>query len=139
MKRWKGIECEGRFTGQTVLFTDLLGGAVSIFEPYGHVFLTEEATSRPEQEVRNFIYDLKRLGKLITVAVYPEHLTDEMIDLCHVMLRIRPDMDSSQAIDRLKDTDTISVVFAHQYVMSVTKKNCYFSKPRDYTGDSYAI
>ena len=139
--QWRGREVEGRYSDMMTWFVRSLnedrGLDVSITD-YPHYYFTIEYTKKisytdmiPEIEIIRTILD--STNNAVTIEAN-KHILDELppdlVNRCHIIYRIQ-----DYALQKLKDTDTLSVDAGWYRVHQIMKCNMMEMTPDNYKFD----
>ncbi len=138
-KQWRGRECEGRYSDIMTFFVrELENGKLLVKTPqeYPHYYFTIEYMKRcfentREMEVIREILDVSNCAVTIeATAENIERIPPDLFNRCHIIYRIQ-----DTAVQRLKDTDTLSIDAGWYRVSQVTKCNMMHINPDNYKFD----
>jgi len=141
--QWRGREVEGRYSDMMTWFIRSLnednGLDVSITD-YPHYYFTIEYMNRifqthttgiPELEIIRTILD--STNNVVTIEANKhtlEELPPDLVNRCHIIYRIQ-----DNALQKLKDTDTLSIDAGWYRVHQITKCNMMEMTPDNYKFD----
>ena len=141
--QWRGREVEGRYSDMMTWFIRSLnednGLDVSITD-YPHYYFTIEYMNRifqthttgiPELEIIRTILD--STNNVVTIEANKhtlEELPPDLVNRCHIIYRIQ-----DNALQKLKDTDTLSVDAGWYRVHQIMKCNMMEMTPDNYKFD----
>lgn len=138
-KQWRGLEVEGRYADIMTFFVrELIDDKLSVksFNEYPHYYFTIEymkkiSTNNQYIDIIREILDTTNCA--VTIEANTATLKNIPVDLvnrCHIIYRIADD-----AVQVLKDTDTISIDAGWYRVSQVTKCNMMHINPDNYKFD----
>lgn len=138
-KQWRGLEVEGRYADIMTFFVrELIDDKLSVksFNEYPHYYFTIEymkkiSTNNQYIDIIREILDTTNCA--VTIEANPATLKNIPVDLinrCHIIYRIADD-----AVQVLKDTDTISIDAGWYRVAQITKCNMMHINPDNYKFD----
>jgi len=141
--QWRGREVEGRYSDMMTWFIRSLnednGLDVSITD-YPHYYFTIEYMNRifqthttgiPELEIIRTILD--STNNVVTIEANKhtlEELPPDLVNRCHIIYRIQ-----DNALQKLKDTDALSIDAGWYRVHQITKCNMMEMTPDNYKFD----
>lgn len=141
-KQWRGREVEGRYSDIMTFFVrELVDNKLSVkeYKEYPHYYFTIEymrnvfSNSGNPQYVSVIRHILDTTNCAVTIEADKGTLTYIPVDLvnrCHIIYRIQDD-----ALQVLKDTDTLSIDAGWYRVSQVTKCNMMHINPDNYKFD----
>ena len=141
--QWRGREVEGRYSDMMTWFIRSLnedkGLDVSITE-YPHYYFTIEYMKRifqthtvgiPELEIIRTILDSTNNAVTIEANKHTlDELPPDLVNRCHIIYRIQ-----DNALQKLKDTDTLSIDAGWYRVHQIMKCNMMEMNPDNYKFD----
>jgi hypothetical protein len=137
-QQWRGREVEGRYSDIMTLFVRELGNGIQVkdLREYPHYYFTIEymkQCSENEKELRVIREILDTTNCAVTIEADTATLKNIPVDLfnrCHIIYRIQDD-----AVQVLKDTDTLSIDAGWYRVHQITKCNMMEITPDNYKFD----
>jgi hypothetical protein len=137
-QQWRGREVEGRYADLMTLFVRELGNGIQVkdLQEYPHYYFTIEYMKRcfentAEVEAIRNILDSSNCA--ITIEANTDtirRIPPDLINRCHIIYRIQDD-----ALQVLKDTDTLSIDAGWYRVHQITKCNMMEINPSNYKFD----
>jgi len=138
-KQWRGREVEGRYSDIMTFFVrDLIDDKLSVktYTEYPHYYFTIEYM-RNVNERTQYISVIRHILDTTNCAVTIEadkgtlkNIPVDLVNRCHIIYRIQDD-----AVQVLKDTDTLSIDAGWYRVSQVTKCNMMHILPDNYKFD----
>jgi hypothetical protein len=138
-KQWRGREVEGRYSDIMTFFVrDLIDDKLSVktYTEYPHYYFTIEYM-RNVNEHTQYISVIRNILDTTNCAVTIEadkgtlkNIPVDLVNRCHIIYRIQDD-----AVQVLKDTDTLSIDAGWYRVAQVTKCNMMHINPDNYKFD----
>lgn len=138
-KQWRGREVEGRYSDIMTFFVrDLIDDKLSVktYTEYPHYYFTIEYM-RNINENAQYISTIRNILDTTNCAVTIEadkgtlkNIPVDLVNRCHIIYRIQDD-----AVQVLKDTDTLSIDAGWYRVSQVTKCNMMHILPDNYKFD----
>ena len=151
-KQWRGREVEGRYSDMMTFFVRELGDGIEVetLLEYPHYYFTVEymekmlgvSMSAMIQSVtantnKEYIAVIRQILDETNAAVTIEanskiisHIPPDLFNRCHVIYRIQ-----DEAVQKLKQTDTLSIDAGWYRVSQVTKCNMMHINPDNYKFD----
>jgi hypothetical protein len=137
--QWRGREVEGRFSDIMTFFVrELIDNkiAVKTYTEYPHYYFTIEYM-RNINENGQYLSIIRNILDTTNCAVTIEadkgtlkNIPTDLVNRCHIIYRIQDD-----AVQVLKDTDTLSIDASWYRVSQVTKCNMMHIHPDNYKFD----
>lgn len=136
--QWRGREVEGRYADLMTLFVRELGNGIQVkdLQEYPHYYFTIEYMKRCFENTAE-VEAIRNILDSSNCAVTIEANTDtirrippDLINRCHIIYRIQDD-----ALQVLKDTDTLSIDAGWYRVHQITKCNMMEINPSNYKFD----
>jgi hypothetical protein len=137
-QQWRGREVEGRYADLMTLFVRELGNGIQVkdLQEYPHYYFTIEYMKRCFENTAE-VDAIRNILDSSNCAVTIEANTDtirrippDLINRCHIIYRIQDD-----ALQVLKDTDTLSIDAGWYRVHQITKCNMMEINPSNYKFD----
>jgi hypothetical protein len=137
-QQWRGREVEGRYADLMTLFVRELGNGIQVedLKEYPHYYFTIEYMKRCFENTEE-VEAIRNILDSSNCAVTIEANTDtirrippDLINRCHIIYRIQDD-----ALQVLKDTDTLSIDAGWYRVHQITKCNMMEINPSNYKFD----
>jgi hypothetical protein len=137
-QQWRGREVEGRYADLMTLFVRELGNGIQVedLKEYPHYYFTIEYMKRCFENTAE-VEAIRNILDSSNCAVTIEANTDtirrippDLINRCHIIYRIQDD-----ALQVLKDTDTLSIDAGWYRVHQITKCNMMEINPSNYKFD----
>jgi len=137
-QQWRGREVEGRYADLMTLFVRELGNGIQVknLQEYPHYYFTIEYMKRCFENTAE-VEAIRNILDSSNCAVTIEANTDtirrippDLINRCHIIYRIQDD-----ALQVLKDTDTLSIDAGWYRVHQITKCNMMEINPSNYKFD----
>lgn len=138
--QWRGREVEGRYSDIMTFFVrDLIDNkiAVKTYTEYPHYYFTIEymrninaQSSRNVDCIRNILDTTNCAVTIEADSSTLKHIPTDLVNRCHIIYRIQDD-----AVQVLKDTDTISIDAGWYRVSQITKCNMMHMNPDNYKFD----
>jgi hypothetical protein len=141
-KQWRGLEVEGRYSDIMTFFVrELIDNKLSVkeYKEYPHYYFTIEYmrnvynNSNNPQHVSVIRHILDTTNCAVTIEADKgtlKHIPVDLVNRCHIIYRIQDD-----ALQVLKDTDTLSIDAGWYRVSQVTKCNMMHINPDNYKFD----
>ena len=142
-QQWRGREVEGRYSDIMTFFVRELGDGIDVdsLSDYPHYYFTVEYMKKsitslikresPEINAIREILDLTNSAVTIEAdALTFDHIPVDLFNRCHVIYRIQ-----DTVVQKLKDTDTLSIDAGWYRVSQVTKCNMMHINPDNYKFD----
>ena len=136
--QWRGREVEGRYADMMTYFVRDIGKGIDVdyLHQYPHYYFTIEYMKRCFENTAE-VDAIRNILDSSNCAVTIEANTDtirrippDLINRCHIIYRIQDD-----ALQVLKDTDTLSIDAGWYRVHQATKCNMMEIKPSNYKFD----
>lgn len=141
--QWRGREVEGRYSDIMTYFVRELGDGIDVdsLSDYPHYYFTVEYMKEsitglikgksPEIDAIREILDLTNSAVTIEADCMTfDHIPVDLFNRCHVIYRIQ-----DTVVQKLKDTDTLSIDAGWYRVSQVTKCNMMHINPDNYKFD----
>ena len=141
-KQWRGLEVEGRYSDIMTFFVrELIDNKLSVkeYKEYPHYYFTIEYTLNAFNNSGNpqYVSVIRHILDTTNCAVTIEadrgtlwNIPADLVNRCHIIYRIQDD-----ALQVLKDTDTLSIDAGWYRVSQVTKCNMMHINPDNYKFD----
>ena len=143
-KQWRGRECEGRYSDlMTMFIRDLETGSatkhgllVDELGDYPHYYFTIEYMKKCYEDsahIETIRWILDTSNMAVTIEANRdtiERIPPDLVNRCHIIYRIH-----DNALQVLKDTDTLSIDAGWYRVHQVTKLNMMEITPSSYKFD----
>jgi hypothetical protein len=141
-KQWRGLEVEGRYSDIMTFFVrELVDNKLSVkeYKEYPHYYFTIEymrnvfSNSGNPQYVSVIRHILDTTNCAVTIEADRgtlKNIPADLVNRCHIIYRIQDD-----ALQVLKDTDTLSIDAGWYRVSQVTKCNMMHINPDNYKFD----
>ncbi len=144
-QQWIGREVEGRYSDMMTFFVRELGDGIDVddFHQYPHYYFTAEymriavnadtIDSKNNKHLAEIREILDTTNCVVTIEadwVIIGQIPPDLFNRCHIIYRIQ---DSS--VQKLKDTDTVSIDAGWYRVSQVTKCNMMHINPDNYKFD----
>ena len=142
-QQWRGREVEGRYADIMTFFVRELGDGIDVdsLSDYPHYYFTVEYMKKsisglikgnsPEINAIREILDLTNSAVTIEADFISfDHIPTDLFNRCHVIYRIQ-----DPTVQKLKDTDTLSIDAGWYRVSQVTKCNMMHINPDNYKFD----
>jgi len=141
-KQWRGLEVEGRYSDIMTFFVrELIDNKLSVkeYKEYPHYYFTIEYMRNVFNNSNNpqYVSVIRHILDTTNCAVTIEadkgtlkHIPVDLVNRCHIIYRIQDD-----ALQVLKDTDTLSIDAGWYRVSQVTKCNMMHINPDNYKFD----
>jgi hypothetical protein len=138
-KQWRGLEVEGRYSDIMTFFVrDLVNGKLDVknITEFPHYYFTIEYMSKCSDQTTEIqiIRDiLDTTNCAVTIEANSEtikQIPPDLFNRCHIIYRIQDDV-----MQRLKDTDTLSIDAGWYRVSQITKCNMMHINPDNYKFD----
>ena len=137
-QQWAGREVEGRYSDMMTLFIRELGDGINVedLRKYPHYYFTIEYVTkmlREENHVDEIREILDNTNCVVTLEANKNTLKNippDLFNRCHIIYRVLDD-----AVQMLKDTDTLSIGAGWYRVHQVTKCNMMEINPDNYKFD----
>ena len=137
-QQWRGREVEGRYSDIMTLFVRELGDGIDVedLHDYPHYYFTIEymqncfENSKQIAAIREI---LDETNCAVTIEANTEtikRIPPDLFNRCHIIYRIQDD-----AVQFLKDTDTLSIDAGWYRVSQITKCNMMHINPDNYKFD----
>jgi len=138
--QWIGREVEGRYSDMMTFFIRALGDGINVddLSQYPHYYFTIEYMknwiSNPSPNGLNAIREILDTTNSVVTLEANDHLFEsippDLFNRCHIIYRIVDD-----AVQKLKETDTLSIDAGWYRVHQVTKCNMMEINPDNYKFD----
>jgi hypothetical protein len=138
-KQWRGLEVEGRYSDIMTFFVrELIDNKLSVkeYKEYPHYYFTIEYMRNVFNNPQ-YVSVIRHILDTTNCAVTIEadrgtlkNIPADLVNRCHIIYRIQDD-----ALQVLKDTDTLSIDAGWYRVSQVTKCNMMHINPDNYKFD----
>jgi len=138
--QWIGREVEGRYSDMMTFFIRKLGDGIDVDDltQYPHYYFTIEYMknwiSNPSQNGLNAIREILDTTRSVVTLEANDYLFDSippyLFNRCHIIFRIK-----SNIVQKLKETDTLSIDAGWYRVHQVTKCHMMEINPDNYKFD----
>jgi len=139
-QQWAGREVEGRYSDMMTFFIRELGDGINVhnFQEYPHYYFTIEYVAEMlKAKSATMINPIREIldtsNCVVTLEANKDTLKNippDLFNRCHIIYRIHDD-----AVQLLKDTDTLSIDAGWYRVHQVTKCNMMEINPDNYKFD----
>ena len=138
-KQWRGREVEGRYSDiMTFFIRDLIDGKVNVTDvkQYPHYYFTIEYMQKCFEnsvEIQVIREIINTTNCVVTIEANSEtikRIPPDIFNACHIIYRIQDDV-----MQKLKDTDTLSIDAGWYRVSQITKCNMMHINPDNYKFD----
>jgi geranylgeranyl pyrophosphate synthase len=139
-KQWRGREVEGRYSDIMTFFIRELGDGINVddLREYPHYYFTIEYVEKMIRDKTSDHLDaireiLDTTNSAVTIEANTHTLkliATDLFNRCHIIYRIQDD-----AVQMLKDTDTLSIDAGWYRVHQITKCNMMEINPDNYKFD----
>lgn len=137
-KQWRGREVEGRYSDIMTFFVRELGDGIDVdnLQEYPHYYFTIEymqtcfENSKQIAAIREILDETNCAVTIEANAETIKRIPPDLFNRCHVIYRIQ-----DEAVQLLKDTDTLSIDAGWYRVSQITKCNMMHINPDNYKFD----
>lgn len=138
-KQWRGLEVEGRYSDiMTFFIRELIDGKLDVKNilEFPHYYFTIEYMKQCVEgttEIKVIRNILDTTNCAVTIEAGPDtikQIPPDLFNRCHIIYRIHDDV-----MQRLKDTDTLSIDAGWYRVSQITKCNMMHINPDNYKFD----
>jgi hypothetical protein len=138
-KQWRGLDVEGRYSDiMTFFIRELIDGKVNVtnIKEYPHYYFTIEYMKKCFEhsvEIQVIREIINTTNCVVTIEANSEtvnRIPPDLFNACHIIYRIQDDV-----MQKLKDTDTLSIDAGWYRVSQITKCNMMHINPDNYKFD----